>query len=177
MPAPNPSDKNKDKIAITVENGPNKNTKEMQQDDLSEEDKSLKEGLELAVVRLQDSDESLHRLALEHLVTEIRSSTSSMTSVPKPLKFLRGYYDILKSIYSSWSPRHEMKLKLADVLSVLAMTMSPPGNRECLKYKLLGTKVDISSWGHEYVRSLTGEISEEYNFRALETPPDEEPVV
>ena len=58
-------------------------------DEVSEEDKALKEGLELAVLRLQEPDKSLHKQALEHLSTEIRSATSSMTSVPKPLKFLR----------------------------------------------------------------------------------------
>ena len=38
----------------------------------------------------------------------------------------------------------------ADVLSVLAMTMS--GERECLKYRLLGSQEELASWGHEYVR-------------------------
>ena len=38
----------------------------------------------------------------------------------------------------------------ADVVSVLAMTMS--GERECLKYRLLGSQEELASWGHEYVR-------------------------
>lgn len=32
----------------------------------------------------------------------------------------------------------------------------------------IGTTVDIASWGHEYIRSLSGEISEEYNQRLLD---------
>jgi len=41
----------------------------------------------------------LYLAALESLRTQIRSSTTSMTSVPKPLKFLRPHYDTLKQVY------------------------------------------------------------------------------
>ena len=136
-------------------------------EELSEEDQALKEGLELAVNRLREADDSLHKQALDHLVSEIRSSTSSMTSVPKPLKFLKPHYDSLKAVYEGWPESHSMKTNMADMLSVLAMTMAIPGSRECLKFKLQGTQVNISSWGHEYVRSLAGEISEEYNHRSV----------
>jgi 26S proteasome regulatory subunit N1 len=132
-------------------------------EELSEEDAALKEGLELAVQRLMEDEVPLHKPALLHLSNEIKSATSSMTSVPKPLKFLRPHYESLKVVYNRWEETHEMKPLLADVLSVLAMTMAPAGSRECLKFKLLGTSTDCSAWGHEYVRSLAGEISEEYN--------------
>jgi 26S proteasome regulatory subunit N1 len=141
-------------------------------DEMSEEDKALKEGLELAVTRLSESDQDMHEAALGHLIKEVRSATSSMTSVPKPLKFLRPHYDTLKSVYSSWPESHSMKQKMADILSVLAMTMAQTESRESLKFKLDGTKVDISAWGHEYVRSLSGEIAAEYNQRALESEND-----
>jgi 26S proteasome regulatory subunit N1 len=145
--------------------------------ELSEEDKALKEGLELAVTRLAESDVSLHRQALEHLRNEIKSATSSMTSVPKPLKFLRPHYDTLKKVYQGWHAAHDLKQELADVLSVLAMTMAPEGTRECLGFKLQGTSVDISSWGHEYVRTLSGQISEEYNQRVVEQPSGDDTIV
>lgn len=151
-----------------------KNDKNKAPEELSEEDQALKDGLELAVLRLEEDDTSLHRQALEHLVTEIRTSTSSMTAVPKPLKFLRPHYSRLKAIHQQWPLSHELKRKLSDVLSVLAMTMADKGSRESLKYKLQGTQVDISSWGHEYVRSLAGEISEEYNQRMVDTPAGED---
>ena len=146
-------------------------------EELSEEDQALKEGLELAVLRLKEDDTSLHKQALDHLVTEIKSATSSMTSVPKPLKFLRPHYDTLKSVYESWPLMHSMKRMMADVMSVLAMTMAEQGSRESLRFKLQGTQVNVSSWGHEYVRSLSGEISEEYNQRMLDSPADDEPIV
>lgn len=166
-------DQQKDE-AIQVNSKPSTVSEKPKPEELSEEDQNLKEGLELAVVRLQEDDDSLHKPALDHLVNEIRSSTASMTSVPKPLKFLRPHYETLRKVYESWPMSHSMKKQMADVMSVLAMTMASAGSRECLKFKLLGTQVNVSSWGHEYVRALAGEISEEFNARTLDSSPDDE---
>ncbi|XP_021301500.1 26S proteasome non-ATPase regulatory subunit 2 homolog A [Sorghum bicolor] len=68
---------------------------EKKDDDLSEEDLALKEQLELYVVRAQDADPGVQKLALESMRQEIRSATSSMTSVPKPLKFLPPHFGTL----------------------------------------------------------------------------------
>jgi len=38
----------------------------------------------------------------------------------------------------------------ADIVSVLGMTTSD--NRDSLTFKLLGSKEELGSWGHEYVR-------------------------
>lgn len=65
---------------------------------MSAEDKALMEGLELAVARAQEKDAGVQQMALEHLRKEIRAATSSMTSVPKPLKFLRPHYATLKTV-------------------------------------------------------------------------------
>jgi 26S proteasome regulatory subunit N1 len=54
----------------------------------------------------------------------------------------------------------ELKMFCADVISVLAMTVSE--GRDCLNYKLLGRQNEIGEWGHEYVRHLAGEISQEW---------------
>lgn len=91
---------------------------------------------------------------------EIRTATSSMTSVPKPLKFLRPHYGTLQAHYEKMADS-ELKVinfcfvfysdifplpsfiqfifslmfvtplqkLLADILSVLALTMSPEGER------------------------------------------------
>ena len=58
----------------------------------SEEDQLLKDMLDMAVKRVSASEEGVQKLAIESLRNEIRSATSSMTSVPKPLKFLREHY-------------------------------------------------------------------------------------
>ncbi|GAA5826816.1 hypothetical protein JCM11251_002904 [Rhodosporidiobolus azoricus] len=73
-----------------------------EESELNEEDQALKGELEMLVERLRESDTKLHRPALESLRTLIRTSTSSMTSVPKPLKFLRPHYAELAKIQSSW---------------------------------------------------------------------------
>ena len=41
---------------------------------------------------------------------------------------------------------------LANVLSVLGMTMGAEDARESLMFRLQGSMDDISSWGHKYIR-------------------------
>ena len=88
---------------------------------------------------------------MEALRNQIRSSTSSMTSVPKPLKFLRPHYATLVEIQDKMANTDD-KAFLADIMSVLAMTSGAENKRESLKFKLSGSKEPISVWGHEYVR-------------------------
>ncbi|KAL7219288.1 hypothetical protein ACSBR2_012378 [Camellia fascicularis] len=144
-----------------------KKKNEMKDEDLSEEDLALKKQLELYVERIQDCDTALQEASLQSMRQEILTSTGSMTSVPKPLKFLRPHYGALKAYYDTMADS-DLKYLLADVLSVLAMTMSAEGERESLKYRLLGSEGDTVSWGHEYVRNLAGEIVEEYMKRQSE---------
>lgn len=131
-------------------------------DELSEEDRALKEKLELLVTRAMDRDAGVQKLALETIRNEIRSATSSMTSVPKPLKFLRNHFVPLKKHYAQMN-HSDNKVFLADVLSVLAMTMGDELQCESLRYKIRGSSEPPHQWGHEYVRHLAGEISREYN--------------
>lgn len=53
---------------------------------------------------MQEKNTALYHPALEELRRQIRSSTTSMTSVPKPLKFLRPHYGKLKEIYDGMAP-------------------------------------------------------------------------
>eukprot|EP01091_Cochliopodium_minus_P015174 TRINITY_DN5319_c0_g1_i1.p1 TRINITY_DN5319_c0_g1~~TRINITY_DN5319_c0_g1_i1.p1 ORF type:complete len:870 (-),score=290.39 TRINITY_DN5319_c0_g1_i1:73-2682(-) len=130
--------------------------------EMSEEDKLIKEGLDLAVERLKDPKEGIRLMAIDHLKKEIKTSTSSMTSVPKPLKFLRPHYQTIKETFDNSNGDRK---NLADILSVLAMTMGKEDERESLKYKLHGNREEIGEWGHEYVRNLTGEIGNEFSSR------------
>ncbi|KAJ3189452.1 26S proteasome non-ATPase regulatory subunit 2 [Gaertneriomyces sp. JEL0708] len=131
------------------------------EEDLSEEDRQLKEELELLLERLKEDKSDLHRPALEALRTSIRTATSSMTAVPKPLKFLGPHYQSLIDIYSSWV-ESDNKRFLADILSVLSMTYGEDGKRDSLKYRYVGSSEPAGSWGHEYVRHLAGELIAEY---------------
>jgi 26S proteasome regulatory subunit N1 len=85
--------------------------------------------------------------------------------VPKPLKFLRPHYKAVTEFYDAMMDGAELKPKLADVLSCLAMTMAEEGSRASLKYKLVGSDDPVGSWGHEYVRNLAGELGAEYTER------------
>lgn len=133
--------------------------KEEEEPELSEEDKQLLDELNLCVERLQEADESLYKQALEILRTKIRSSTASITAVPKPLKFLRPHYGTLKEVHEKIKTNANKQF-CADIISVLGMTISE--ERECLKFRLLGSQDDIGSWGHEYVRHISGEIASEW---------------
>ena len=95
---------------------------------------------------------ALHKPALESIRSLIRSATTSMTSVPKPLKFLRSHYSTMSQLHAAWPSTHSNTHFLADILSVLGMTYAADANRDCLKYKLLGSQEPLGSWGHEYVR-------------------------
>ncbi|KAI3845032.1 hypothetical protein MKW92_021129 [Papaver armeniacum] len=162
---PNPKKSNGENSEQATQKAPLKDSEkkknEKKDEDLSDEDLALKQQLELCVERAQDVEPGVQKLALESMRQEIRTSTSSMTSVPKPLKFLRPHYGTLKT-YIETMEDSVLKKYLADILSVLALTMSVEGERESLKYRLLGSEGDIGSWGHEYVRNLAGEISQEY---------------
>lgn len=100
----------------------------------------------------------------------IKTSTSSMTAVPKPLKFLRPHYETLTKLYEEW-PNDENKVSLADVLSVIGMTFSDEDRQDTLKYRLLAPTTDIGAWGHEYVRHLALEIGEVYSKRITADEP------
>lgn len=151
----------------------------------SEEDIAKKAELDLLVTQVLEGDAGLSKIALETIRSgckrimgvsfflknrnEIRTSTSSMTSVPKPLKFLRPHYDSIKGCFEA-APAGELKvfclhfgdfslsfdfffqMLIADILSVLGMTMAAEGTRESLKYKLQGSPGHIDAWGHEFVR-------------------------
>eukprot|EP01121_Diplochlamys_sp_Union-15-3_P001972 TRINITY_DN11694_c0_g1_i1.p1 TRINITY_DN11694_c0_g1~~TRINITY_DN11694_c0_g1_i1.p1 ORF type:complete len:880 (+),score=144.07 TRINITY_DN11694_c0_g1_i1:41-2680(+) len=153
-----------DKKGVTNKKDEKSDKNKKKEEELSEEDLKKRSDLELLVERVQDADNNIVMTALNALRKEIRESTSSMTSVPKPLKFLRPHFTVLEQTYEKM-PSGEAKSVLSDILSVLAMTAPKENSKDCLKYKLSGTKESVGLWGHEYVRHLTSEIAKEYNER------------
>lgn len=127
--------------------------------EIDEQDANLQDTLTMLVERLKDP--SLVQAALETLRNEIRTSTTSMTSVPKPLKYLRQHEAQLLECYE----RTGNKL-LADILSVLHMTL--PSERKTLEFRLRGCQEKPGDWGHEYVKHLAMEIIEENLARLVE---------
>ncbi|KAK1759366.1 armadillo-type protein [Echria macrotheca] len=154
----------KDAAGEPAANGKKDDDKADSSEELSEEDQQLKGELDMLVERLTESDASLYKPALEAMKDSIKTSTSSMTAVPKPLKFLRPHYETLTKLYDEW-PASDDKTSLADVLSVIGMTFSDEDRQDTLKYRLLAPTSDIGSWGHEYVRHLALELGEVYGKR------------
>ena len=113
----------------------------VEENTLSEEDQELKDRLETCVTTVTNAANEaavtvpLRLKALDVIVSELRSATSSMTSVPKPLKFLRPHFDTLKKLHAGLTDEVvkadaemlTLRARLADVLSVLAMTMGKHG--------------------------------------------------
>ncbi|KAI9877720.1 MAG: proteasome regulatory particle base subunit, partial [Watsoniomyces obsoletus] len=143
-----------DKDGKPITNG---KVEELPEEDLSEEDQQLKTDLEMLVERLKEDDSSLYQPSIDAIKNFIKTSTSSMTAVPKPLKFLRPHYDDLAALYEKW-PAGSDRDSLADMLSVLGMTYGDETKFETLKYRLLSKSDDLASWGHEYTRHLALEI-------------------
>lgn len=172
--------------------------KKLSESTMSEYDDNLRDRLETCVSTLLNECNvtmetiRLRMNALDLIISELRNATTSMTSIPKPLKYLRPFFNSLKAVHTSlkidknhpdFSQTLLLKARLADLLSVLSMTMGDCENLESLRYKLsgmrdyelliqLGTckqieKMNIKCWGHEYVRTLAGEIGQEYNRKIL----------
>ena len=125
--------------------------------ELSEEDQELKDKLDLCVLRLSEVGErpdaaALAPAAVRSLAEEVRTSTTSMTSVPKPLKFLRPQYASLCASQEKLgaikgdAASDDAARELADVLSVLAISSGAKGGREALKWRLKGKQVRMH-WG------------------------------
>ena len=47
----------------------------------------------------KDIDQTVANAALDALVSAIKNATTSMTSVPKPIKYLKDYYGQLRNLH------------------------------------------------------------------------------
>lgn len=61
----------------------------------------LKEKIELLIERLSDRDNAQREFAIKEIANETQGATSSMTSVPRPLKFLSTHYKSLEATYET----------------------------------------------------------------------------
>lgn len=65
-----------------------------------------------------------------------------MTSVPKPLKFLRSHYQEMKDLYEKIPDQNRNKPALADIISVMAITSGKEGGRESLHFRYKAWQCD-----------------------------------
>ena len=62
--------------------------------------------------------------------------------------------------------------RCADLTSIVAMVASEnEEDNEALKYCLQGTRSELVSWGHEYLRCLAGQIGQDYEKRVQAEQP------
>lgn len=127
------------------------------------------------VEALFDKDSEIQLNSFNLIKSQITTSTSSMTSIPKPLKFLRLHYDTLKEFYlkNYDNTTNEFRYNLSDLLAVLVMVVS--NTEDTLLYWVLkGNRKNLCDWGLEFIRTLSGNIGEEFNKRIDQELPYEE---
>ncbi|TYJ23370.1 hypothetical protein E1A91_A08G186900v1 [Gossypium mustelinum] len=101
--------------------------KDINKEDLhaqSEEDLALSQHLELYVERIYDVDPEVQKVALESMRQEVRTSISSMTYVPKLLKFLRPHYGTLKAFYETMLDSNLKRILAREILQEYPMRQS-----------------------------------------------------
>lgn len=65
--------------------------------------------------------------------------------------------------------------RYADLCSVIGMVASEEeDSNESLIYCLKGTRKNLVAWGHEFLRSLAGQIGKEYEIRVEKDEPKED---
>lgn len=119
----------------------------------------------MCVERLTDKEAGLRANALEMIKTEVAGATSSMSSVPKPLKFMTPLYEKLVEIFDNYKTEDKFKRQLANLCSVIGMVAAKDDSNDMLTYCLKGELSELHHWGHEYLRSMAGQLGLEYNKR------------
>jgi 26S proteasome regulatory subunit N1 len=114
---------------------------------------------------LYDPDHELRMNAYNMIKKELETSTASMTSIPKPLKFLRLHYEDLKKFQEELrinnSKDSEFKQFINDLLAVFVI-VSPNTTDTSLSWVLTGSKKGLTTWGQEFIRNLSGDIATEF---------------
>jgi len=65
------------------------------------------------------------------------------------------HFENLKNSYKTFTTGSLGARLMADVLSMLSMTIEEDTERQCLNYQLFGSKEQVGSFGHPYVRYVS----------------------
>ena len=142
---------------------------------LSEEEQEYKNNIEEMLNGMFDQDIDLKKNAFNLIKKEITTSTGSMTSIPRPLKYLQGSYEKLKEAYnneSNTNQNSEAKYIFGDLLCILVLVVDTEDTS--LKFILENDLKNYGDWGQELIRSLSGEITTEYLKRLENDTPIED---
>ncbi|PVV00639.1 hypothetical protein BB560_004973, partial [Smittium megazygosporum] len=128
----------------------NEKLKKVQKEEI--EDQRLIDEIAMLIERLSEQNSDLYEPSLNQIRSMIKSSSSTMVSIPKPLKFLRPHYPTLVELYKTW-PSSDIKTLFADTLSLLGMAYDSDSEYSCLTHRLEAgiNKDQIFDWGHEYI--------------------------
>lgn len=113
--------------------------------------------------------------ALRKLDSEIRTATGSMTSLPKPYKFLLTHYTTLAEFFEGYTGQD--RPFLADLLSLISMTLADPYTGQGLTFLRQGTGCDFTTWGEEFQLQLAGDVTSEYQAKLEKGESAEETIV
>lgn len=141
----------------------NKEEKKLLESKLSVEEEEIKKNIDEMVGALLDSELEIKRNAYNMLKKEITTATGTMTSIPKPLKFIRFHYKKLKEAYELEKEKNlnsEVQKLYGDILCILVLVTDT--EETSLKYILENNLSNYYEWGNELVRSISGEITTEY---------------
>jgi 26S proteasome regulatory subunit N1 len=103
------------------------------------------------VSALLEGDKDIKLNSFNMIKNELTSTTTSMSSIPRPLKFLRLHYDSIKRLYDSLDQYDTFKLLLADFLAILTIVTANT-TETCLGFVSKGTRKDLHTWGQEFMR-------------------------
>lgn len=145
------------------------------QEELSEEDQALKAEIEYLVEKVLGTEGSEARVRyISTLFEKIKTRSTSRTTVPKELKFLKPHYERIASEFKDCTDV-KVKTSLADFLSYASITLADNYERDSIKYLQQGTRqLVLSSLGDEFLLNLAGDIAGEFEQKlSLEENTDE----
>jgi len=100
----------------------------------------------------QCADSAKRDDALDEIVKEVQAETTSLTTVPKPLKFLSKHYARICELYEQINdaafkvkshPITRLQSRFAELASIIGMVASENEAPDALKYCLLGTRRNL----------------------------------
>ena len=138
--------------------------------DVQNAEKIIEDDVELLIARINDSDAQVRSTALAQLRSKLRDGKGSVTSLPKPLKYVRAKVDRLAQTHQVFEKdatdeSQPFARELADMISFVMTTFAANDVKvkdigSALRWKLTGNSRDLAPWGHEFVRHLTADVAE-----------------
>jgi 26S proteasome regulatory subunit N1 len=92
---------------------------------------------------LSDKESGIRNNALDMIKTEVAGATSSMSSVPKPLKFMTPLYEKLIEIFDKYKTEDRFKRQLSNLCSVIGMVAAKDDSNDMLDYCLKGELAEL----------------------------------